>query len=100
MYDKIFVDFDDTLCLHSHKIDYKRFITAPSEYISDEAYKDSILNNSLYEWLLGKQNDSKSRAQVYILTSASSFMLEAKKIWIKMHCPKLDIIDEFSGARS
>ena len=93
MYDKIFVDFDDTLCLHSHKIDSKRFITTSSEYISDEAYKDSILNNSLYEWLLEKQNDPKSQAQVYILTAASSFMLEAKKTWIKMHCPKLDILD-------
>lgn len=93
MYDKIFVDFDDTLCLHSHKIDSKYFITAPFEYISNEAYKDSILNKSLYEWLLEKQNNPKSQAQVYMITLASTFMLEAKKIWTKMYCPELNILD-------
>jgi hypothetical protein len=91
MYDKIFVDFDDTLCLHPHRISSRHFITSPPEHIAKHAYKDSCVNSALVAWLHQKQTDDK--AQIYLITSASTFMVAAKKIWIQRNCPELEISD-------
>ncbi|MBP3783867.1 MAG: hypothetical protein J6I68_11530 [Butyrivibrio sp.] len=93
MNDKIFIDFDDTICLHSHRISSRHFITSPPEYIAKKAYEESMLNKKLYDWLLHKQEDPNSKAVVYVMSSASSFMLEAKKIWVSEHCPGLNVLD-------
>jgi len=91
MHDKIFVDFDDTLCLHPHGISSSKYITSPPEYIAEHAYKDSCVNSSLVAWLHKKQTDEK--AQLYLITSASTFMVAAKRIWIEKNCPELTFAD-------
>lgn len=91
MHDKIFVDFDDTLCLHPHRISSRKYITSPPEYIAEHAYKESVINSALVAWLKRKQTDDKAR--LYLITSASTFMVAAKKLWIEKNCPELTFTD-------
>lgn len=81
---KIFVDFDDTLCLHISAIE-------SSKYLSEYPYANSVPNRILIDWLY----TTKPKYDVVLLTKASSFMLEHKKKWCGVVCPGL--IDEFVG---
>lgn len=89
MNELIFVDFDDTLCLHTHKIDSAWWITVPPELIVHNAYKESARNEALIKWLKWKQEDES--AQIYVLSAAASFMMEAKKFWMQENCPEITV---------
>lgn len=91
MNDVIFIDFDDTLCLHPHRISAKKYITSPPDYIARHAYKDSAPNTHLIKWLKEKQENDK--AKIIVISSASSYMMAAKKIWVEKHCQSLEIND-------
>lgn len=80
----VFVDFDDTLCLHKSTIN-SRIIR------QDDFYKHSIPNNTLIKIL--QEYKDKTGDSVILLTMASSFMLEHKKEWCNKHCNGL--IDGF-----
>lgn len=89
MFDSIFVDFDNVLCLHSHDIHCKDYILSPAEYISEAAFKESAPNFPLIKWLKEKQHDY--RTQIYVLTPASSFMVDALRLWIDEKCKDISI---------
>lgn len=82
----IFVDFDDTLCLHKKKIESANFIAFNALDICDTVYKDSIPNKALINYLYKKQNEDYL---IIMLTSACSKMLDIKKVWCIKHCPEL-----------
>lgn len=77
----IFVDFDDTLCLHRSSIKSDLCIN-----IVKEPYLSSEPNYKLIEYLKIKNNDGY---KIILVTNASSFMLEHKKKWINKICPQL-----------
>ncbi len=85
----IFADFDDTLCLHAYRIDTSKYATYPPDYIAKTAYRDSIPNRLLLEHL--RREQQKRGLEIYILTASSSFMLEAKKIWLRSQYPEIAI---------
>lgn len=91
----IFVDFDDTMCLYTHKIHTERFVIYPPEVIADKCYKESVVNNHLYKWLLAQQKEGTVKPKIKVITTACSLMLEAKKIWVRKHFPELRV-DEFN----
>lgn len=91
MNDVIFIDFDDTLCLHPHRVSTRKYITSSPEYIASHAYKNSVPNKGLVRWLKEKQEND--RAKIIVMSSASSYMMAAKKIWIEKHCQELEIND-------
>lgn len=76
----IFVDFDDTLCLHRVDINSKEFLTKDGAYLTSVPNKPLI--NQLYEL---KADGNK----LILLTMSSSFMLEHKKNWCNENCPNL-----------
>lgn len=82
----IFVDFDDTLCLHRTDINSKKFL------IKDGAYLTSIPNKPLINQLYELKADGN---KLILLTMSSSFMLEHKKNWCNKNCPNL--FDDYVG---
>ena len=66
----IFVDFDDTLCLHSKKLKTADLI------FTDNVFSKSVPNYPLIKKLYKlREQDS----DIILITMASSFMLERKK---------------------
>lgn len=82
----IFVDFDDTLCLHRMSINSKEFL------INDGAYLTSVPNKPLIDQLYELKTDGN---KLILLTMSSSFMLEHKKNWCNENCPNL--FDDYVG---
>ena len=86
----IFVDFDDTLCLHRLNVYTDSRIFEKVDVACSKFYCQSELNKKLYEYLIdAKHNGNK----IILLTSACSKMLEIKKYWIKQNCPLIDFDD-------
>lgn len=90
---KIFIDFDDTICLHKGKIRTEKYIRMLPEEIVVQAYENSQLNTSLYKWLINLQQNRQWDVKIYLLTHSSSFMLEAKKLWLEDNCPDIEFTD-------
>lgn len=74
----IFVDFDDTLCLHKKTIYCDKYIFA-----NTNPYTNSIPNKKLMDFLIKK---SKEKYKIILLTYASSFMLQHKIKWCSNNC--------------
>ncbi len=92
----IFVDFDDTLCLHRRSIRSEQYILGTPEYIAHFAYKESMKNKSLEQWLLNKQNSAGEETKIIMLSKASSIMFEAKKIWMSKNMPDVKLYESYS----
>lgn len=89
----IFVDFDDTLCLHRFNIYTDARIFEKVDIACSKFYNQSELNHQLYKYLIDmKQNGYK----IILLTSACSKMLEIKKFWLKQNCPLVEFNDFIS----
>ncbi len=85
-YSAIFVDFDNTLCLHMNRINYadSNLLFGDSETACEKWFKHSIVNETLIEYL----EEQRLRNTVIILLSDSgSTQLEAKKLWVEQNCP-------------
>ena len=91
----IFVDFDDTLCVHTEYLTdkYKQFICGNKETACENIYKNSLPNTLLINYLIKEK--SKGNVRIILLSSAMSFLLELKKLWCLHHCP--DLFDDFIG---
>ena len=86
----IFVDFDDTLCLHNKKIQTEKYLFKSPDYICVVAYKESIPNTALHLWLKDRQREG---ALVFMMTNASRGMWEAKKMWLDRTFPDVIFSD-------
>ena len=86
----VFVDFDDTLCLHSGIIDTEKYLFTRPCRVAKQAYSKSRLNSTLVYYL---QKLKKDGYTVILLTSACSKILSADKSWCAKYCPKL--FDDF-----
>lgn len=82
----IFVDFDDTLCLHVKRLEQKKALFCDSSTAADYVYKDSILNQPLHDWLKDSQEHG---ASLILITEASSMLLDVKKAWVLKNCGDL-----------
>lgn len=80
----IFVDFDDTLCLHKFNLYTDARIFENLDNACDKFYNQSELNKQLYSYLIDMK---KSGNEIILLSSACSKMLEIKKYWIEKYCP-------------
>lgn len=87
----IFVDFDDTLCLHRFNIYIDERMFEETNKACEMFYAKSELNLALYKYLTNMQKDG---AKIILLTSACSKMLDIKKYWIEKNCP-LAIFDDY-----
>lgn len=82
----VFVDFDDTLCLHRKEIDSKNFICEGNAYLS------SVPNKPLIDKLYALKQEGH---KIVLLTMASAFMLKHKIEWCEKNCP--DLINDYEG---
>lgn len=85
----IFVDFDDTLCLHLYRNKVDKHIFDEIPEACDYFYNECELNVPLYSYLAREQEN----CDVILLSSASSKMLDIKKFWLDKYCPKLKFKD-------
>lgn len=81
-----FVDFDDTICLHSASINCNKFVNGGNPYTN------SVPCSVLAEYL---SRQKVKGARVVLLTTSSSYMLEHKKKWCEENFPGL--FDDFVG---
>ena len=88
-YKAIFVDFDNTICLHRHPVDYASPIALfeDSLHASRELFSDSLINQNLID-ILSDIRESKD-VIIGMLSSSGSIQLEIKKSWLKMAAPRL-----------
>ncbi|HAJ77977.1 MAG TPA: hypothetical protein DCO89_02810 [Clostridiales bacterium] len=91
----IFVDFDDTICLHNVHIDIDDRMFLNSNEASEKFYSKSELNQPLYKYLVNENNNG---AKIILLTSACSKMLDVKKYWLKTNCPLIEFDDYISAS--
>ena len=91
----IFVDFDDTICLHNIHIfiDDRMFLNV--DEASAKFYANSELNIPLYRYLVNEKNNGTN---IILLTSACSKMLDVKKCWLKNNCPSIEFDDFISAS--
>lgn len=92
-YKVIFVDFDDTLCVHTEYLNdkYKQFLFCDPETLCEKIYRSSLVNHILLTKLTQLKNEYN--AQVILISSANSLLLDAKKHWCMQHCP--DLFNQF-----
>ena len=86
----IFVDFDDTLCLHTHWRPLTEYCWAEPKDAVNKLFGHAQVNKPLYDYLLEKINNGD---KVYLLTQSSSLMLKIKMEWIKQKYPLLKFED-------
>ena len=86
----IFVDFDDTLCLHRFNVYVDERMFEETHKACELFYANSELNLALYKYLDDMQKDG---AKIILLTSACSKMLDIKKYWIEKNCPLVKFDD-------
>lgn len=86
----IFVDFDDTICLHRFHIQIDERMFYSINKASELFYENSELNHQLYKYLLEEQ---KKGANIVLLSSACSKMLDIKKHWLNQNCNLLKFND-------
>lgn len=84
----IFVDFDNTICLHRKPIEYgdPKVLFMDSEKACDCWFQNSVACKEL----ITKLYEMKQKgAELFLLTDSGSRQLESKKIWIKKNCDGL-----------
>ena len=86
----IFVDFDDTLCLHRFNLYIDARIFEKVDVACDKFYNQSELNKELYKYLIDMK---KNGYEIILLSSACSKMLDVKKYWIEKYCPLVKFND-------
>ena len=86
----IFVDFDDTLCLHRFNIYTDGRIFENISDACEKFYNQSELNKQLYNHLIDMQ---KNGYKIIMLSSACSKMLDVKKYWTEKNCPLVKFDD-------
>lgn len=95
----IFVDFDNTLCLHPERPDEDGYqITSlfdGPEYCAKMRYADSLVNYILLDVLRQYKDDGVT---LYLITDTCSLALDAKKYWCEQQCP--DLFSDFFGTSS
>ena len=91
----IFVDFDDTICLHKFHIDVDERLFDEVSVACENFYSKSDLNKSLYNYLIEMK---KNGARIILLTSACSKMLDIKKYWIEKNCSLVKFDDYISAS--
>ena len=86
-YNTIFVDFDETLCLHKQVIVY-----ADDNPFKEKVsiFKDSLLNSELAKYLY---NQKEAGAKIILLSTCNSVWLKKKREWVEAYCP--DLFDDF-----
>ncbi len=91
----IFVDFDDTICLHNVHIcvDDRMFLNINEA--SEKFYAKSEINQPLNKYLVNEKNNG---ATIILLTSACSKMLDIKKYWLRTNCPLIEFDDYISAS--
>lgn len=91
----IFVDFDDTICLHRYSVLIDERMFDDVDDACSKFYAQSELNLPLYRYLTEK---SKSGVKIILLTSACSKMLDIKKCWLEKNCPLVNFDDFISAS--
>ena len=92
----IFVDFDDTLCLHTSWRPITEDCLRDPREAAEILFCYSKLNIPVYQYLLKKQAEGNT---VCLISQASNIMLEVKKCWLSKHCPDLQFARYISIAR-
>ena len=85
----VFIDFDDTICLHKKPIDYASsdVLFEPPEVAASKWFADSFLNIPLYDMML-----SSGKKKAILLTQSGNTQLEAKKVWLANNAPQIDFV--------
>ena len=80
MYKFIFVDFDDTLCVHTEYLNdmYKQYLCERAEVICSNVYKNSLPNTVLISYLKERKQEG---THIVLISSANSILLGAKQVW-------------------
>ena len=89
----VFVDFDDTICLHRHEVEKNEKMFFEKEKACEILYKDSEVNIALYNYLIELKNFGY---QVILLSASCSKLFELKKYWLEKNCPLLKFDDYIS----
>ena len=83
----IFVDFDDTLCLHSSRIAYGDLLLTDKKDI----FKDSIPNYSLIRYLEEESKDPETG--IFLISACCSLFMPYKEDWCFKNCSKVKFTD-------
>ena len=90
-YKVIFLDFDNTICLHRHPVDYASPVALFEDSLqaSRKLFSSSVINWELVDVLcnLRENND----VIIGMLSSSGSIQLEIKKVWLKTAVPRLKL---------
>lgn len=86
----IFVDFDDTLCIHPQPIETSTHMFEYPVVACKNFYSTSKVNNELIDYLKLEKEEGK---HIILLTACNSKMLEIKKAWCKDNCS--DLFDDY-----
>ena len=89
----IFVDFDDTLCLHKEPIRTEMHMFESIETACKKFYKNSKANLELLDYL---EHFKEEGTRIILLSACNSKMIEIKKEWCKNHCNNL--FDDYIGS--
>lgn len=88
----VFVDFDNTLCVHSHPIDYTSNLLESKEDACTSWFKESYLDMTLVEYLV---NLKETNCKIILLSNSGSKQLEVKKYFCEKYVP--DLFDDYVG---
>lgn len=83
----IFVDFDDTLCLHNSCIAHRDLLLADKKDI----FKDSIPNYPLIRYLEEESKDPE--IGIFLLSACCSLVMPYKEVWCSKNCSKVKFTD-------
>lgn len=86
----IFVDFDDTLCLHSSWVSYQTLLLAGNDMTLD-ILKDSVPNYPLIEYLEKESEDPETA--IFLISASCSLFIPYKKRWCDQYCSKVRFTD-------
>lgn len=89
----LFVDFDDTLCVHPEPIKTELYMFETIEKACEKFYHKSKLNLELLDYL---EHFKEEGVEIILLSTCNSKMIEIKKEWCRKYCP--DIFDDYIGA--
>lgn len=89
----IFVDFDDTLCIHPNPIKTELHMFEDVKTACENFYSNSKVNLDIIDYL---EHYKSEGAYIILLSACNSKMLEIKKEWCNINCP--DLFDDYIGS--
>lgn len=89
----IFVDFDDTLCIHPEPIKTELHMFEDVKKACEHFYHRSKVNLELIDYL---EHFKEEGSYIILLSACNSKMLEIKKEWCHQKCPS--IFDDYIGS--